>query len=224
MKRPERKRLIKTPRQDRSRFTVEQIMEAAAQVFTESGYAGATTNRIAERAGISIGSLYQYFPDKDALLLELVERHLRDGIAMLAGIFEQMDFPTIELEVFLKKTITAVLELHTRNPRLHYVLLSEAVWSSEAIAALHQMEDRVAAVVAWMLANHPQVRVHDPVSSAYLMVHMVMDLAHEYVVHPPVMMNEQEFIGEVVHLLKCYLTTKPHVEKAQDRQASDGSL
>jgi hypothetical protein len=52
----------KRPSQSRSRFTTRQSVEAAARVFEERGYAGATTNRIAERAGVSIGSLYQYFP------------------------------------------------------------------------------------------------------------------------------------------------------------------
>ena len=53
--------------------------KAAAQVFARRGYAGATTNHIAERAGVSIGSLYEYFPSKDALLVALMEAHIRGG-------------------------------------------------------------------------------------------------------------------------------------------------
>lgn len=60
----------KQPQQRRSRATVDKILAAAAQVLAEEGD-GATTDRIAARAGVSIGSLYQYFPNKDALLLEL---------------------------------------------------------------------------------------------------------------------------------------------------------
>lgn len=69
----------RTPVQPRSRATVERILDAAAHVFAERGYAG-TTNQVAERADISIGSLYQYFEDKAALLLALHQRHL-DAIA-----------------------------------------------------------------------------------------------------------------------------------------------
>jgi AcrR family transcriptional regulator len=61
----------KTPRQERSLRTVERILDAAAHIFHEQGYAGATTNDIADEANLSIGSIYQYFPNKDAVLVAL---------------------------------------------------------------------------------------------------------------------------------------------------------
>jgi AcrR family transcriptional regulator len=72
------------PVQARSQRTVEKILDAAAHVFGERGYAG-TTNHVAERAGISIGTLYQYFPDKDALLTALHDRHLDQVSRRLLG-------------------------------------------------------------------------------------------------------------------------------------------
>ncbi|SCG02877.1 transcriptional regulator, TetR family [Streptomyces sp. MnatMP-M27] len=70
----------KQPRQARAELTKQRILTAAAHVFAEYGYAAGTTNRIAERARISIGSLYQYYPNKDAILAELLIRHLaREG-------------------------------------------------------------------------------------------------------------------------------------------------
>lgn len=65
----------KNPSQDRSRATVEALVEAASQVLESEGEKGLTTNRIARRAGVSIGTLYQYFPNKEALLLGLVNAH-----------------------------------------------------------------------------------------------------------------------------------------------------
>jgi AcrR family transcriptional regulator len=73
----------KLPKQERSEATVESILDAAAQVFERHGYAAGTTSRIAERAGVSIGSLYQYFPNKDAILVALVHRHLAESTAAL---------------------------------------------------------------------------------------------------------------------------------------------
>ena len=66
------------PSQARSRSKVEYLLEAAAQVFRAEGYS-ATTNRIAERAGVSIGTLYEYFPNKEALLLALADRHVTEA-------------------------------------------------------------------------------------------------------------------------------------------------
>jgi AcrR family transcriptional regulator len=73
----------KRPRQARSRETVDVILRAAAQVFATRGYAATTTNHIATRAGVSIGSLYEYFPSKDALLVALMEAHLAEGESIL---------------------------------------------------------------------------------------------------------------------------------------------
>jgi len=66
------------PSQKRSRETVAVIYQAAAHVFSTNGYANTTTDHIAERAGVSIGTLYQYFPSKEAISLGLWEKHIKD--------------------------------------------------------------------------------------------------------------------------------------------------
>src|SRR5688500_11026502 len=68
----------KRPRQERSRATVDAIVQAAAYILVRDGYAKLTTNRIAERAGVNIASLYQFFPGKQAILAELQRRHVAD--------------------------------------------------------------------------------------------------------------------------------------------------
>ncbi len=64
----------KTPRQARAAATIEIILEGAAHILRRDGLGGLTTNHIADRAGVSIGSLYQYFPGKEAILAELIRR------------------------------------------------------------------------------------------------------------------------------------------------------
>ncbi|HSB53997.1 MAG TPA: helix-turn-helix domain-containing protein, partial [Gemmatimonadales bacterium] len=63
------------PRQERGERRVEEILDAAAAVIAEGGVEAATTNAIAERAGSSVGSLYHFFPHKDAIVLALAERY-----------------------------------------------------------------------------------------------------------------------------------------------------
>lgn len=64
----------RTPRQSRSRATVEAIVEATAQILAREGYGAVNTNRIAERAGVGIGSVYDFFPGKEALVAAAAEQ------------------------------------------------------------------------------------------------------------------------------------------------------
>ncbi|MGB8666049.1 MAG: TetR/AcrR family transcriptional regulator, partial [Serratia inhibens] len=68
----------KRPVQERSRITVDAIVQASAYILNESGWEGLTTNAIAERAGVNISSLYQFFPNKEAIINELQRRHALD--------------------------------------------------------------------------------------------------------------------------------------------------
>src|SRR4029453_6935038 len=90
------------PRQVRAELTRERILTAAAHVFAEHGYAAGTTNRIAERARISIGSLYQYFPTKAAILAALLIRHIDRGSWTQAG---QLDLSPGSLEATVRALV-----------------------------------------------------------------------------------------------------------------------
>lgn len=80
----------KLPRQDRARETVEAILTATAHILTETGYDTASTNRIAERAGIGIGSLYHYyFPNKEAIATAMRSRHVDEISAIIETALHQ---------------------------------------------------------------------------------------------------------------------------------------
>jgi AcrR family transcriptional regulator len=84
------------PRQERAGATVSVILEAAAQVLEAGGLAGFTTNAVADRAGVSIGTLYQYFADKGAVLHALAEREMRLAIAQVAKALRSEDAASME--------------------------------------------------------------------------------------------------------------------------------
>jgi AcrR family transcriptional regulator len=89
----------KRPVQERSQITWDAILEAAAHILIEDGYSRLTTNRVAERAGVSIGSLYQYFPNKEAIVATLVERQVEQDRYQLERVLDQIE------EMPLKETI-----------------------------------------------------------------------------------------------------------------------
>lgn len=113
----------KTPKQDRSRATVEALLEATADILTRDGYGKLTTNRIADRAGVNIASLYQYFPGKDAIVAELRRRH---GAEQRAGLRKALDQRRDEsLEGTLRALVSVGLAGHAHAPRLHRVFSEE---------------------------------------------------------------------------------------------------
>ena len=94
----------RTPSQARSRKAVEAIVEASAQVLQRRGYQGATTNRIAERAGVSVGTLYQYFNNKDEIFSALIER---EAASFLSAIEDSIAGPEIENRAAIRTLLEA---------------------------------------------------------------------------------------------------------------------
>ena len=117
----------KEPRQARSRATVATIVQAGARILSDEGWAGFTTNRIAELAGVSIGSLYQYVPDKLSLVDAIRQRHLDDSIRVMRSVRADGLSP----EKFAVQLVQAVVAAHSVYPGLHRVLLDEAPSSEE---------------------------------------------------------------------------------------------
>lgn len=141
----------KQPRQQRSRATWEAILDAATQLFGQLGYATTTTNKVAERAGVSIGSLYQYFPDKDALLMALAERHLREASDVLVHVFLSLQQDQPDLEATLTRLIDAVVALHRRDPATHRLLFDQTPRTPEMAARLRDLENQLGAAVTEQL-------------------------------------------------------------------------
>ena len=91
--------------QDRSRATVDVLVEATARILVKEGFDEASTNRIAAAAGVSIGSLYQYFPGKDALVAAVIDRHTEDLMQVVRGaLAEVMELP---LETAVRRIVSA---------------------------------------------------------------------------------------------------------------------
>ena len=113
----------KSPRQERSRATVEALLEATTDILLRDGYAKLTTNRIAERAGVNIASLYQYFPGKDAIVAELRWRHGADQRAALRQVFAE--HTAGGLESTIRALVSVGVAGHAHAPRLHRVFTEE---------------------------------------------------------------------------------------------------
>src|SRR5215475_7174475 len=105
--------------QDRSRSTVDALVGATTRILVKEGYDQASTNRIAELAGVSIGSLYQYFPSKEALVAAVIDRHTQE----IAGVTRNalLKALTRPVEDAAREFVSVAIDGHRVNPKLHGV-------------------------------------------------------------------------------------------------------
>ena len=110
----------KRPIQGRAKATVDAIIVAASQVLIAFGYERMTTARVAQRAGVSVGSLYQYFPNKEALVAALIDKHSEELVDTVRDTLERHSHAT--LGECVRAAIDATIAAHRLDPRLHKIL------------------------------------------------------------------------------------------------------
>ena len=196
----------KRPRQRRSRQTVDAILEAAARVFSERGYAGCTTNRIAAVAGVSVGSLYEYFPNKDAILVALVERKLALMTGRVQDHLAAARHGSGGLDALLRRFVMAMLEVHEQDSGLHRVVFSEAPHPPELHACVLQMEENLAHSLEALLLQSDELASVDSDTASHVIVQTTEALTHRFVHHGIHDLAREAFVDEVVILLCAYLS------------------
>jgi AcrR family transcriptional regulator len=187
---------------------VRAILEAAARVFEEQGVAGATTDRIAERAGVSIGSLYQYFPSKEAILATLARCHLLAGWQALEPALAALDAAPPPDEA-LPRLVRAVVALHDDRSRLHRILFEEGALDPELVRVLAAARAEACARIARWLAARPDVEAARPALAARLLFDATMALAHGFALDPAAGATPAAREAELVRLLAGYLRPAP---------------
>lgn len=197
-------RIKKPPRQAiqaRSRNTVEAIVEAAARILASDGWAAVNTNAIARVAGVSIGSVYEYFENKEAILDVILDRHLSSGEAQLAGLAEvaSAGLPLGEVVQLLVEGFVAV---HRDNPSLHRALSAEVPLSRQHRDRIDRIRHRAIALLAGLLAG----KVERPELKATLMIDAADALTHRWFVDEHGMPAlPDDLTQELRHMLRSYI-------------------
>jgi len=196
----------KSPRQARSQATVEAILDAAARVLIERGYAATNTNLVAERAGVSVGSLYQYFPNKDALITALHDRHSRQMNKVIADAFERST--ELDFEGALTAIIEGLVESHRVEAGLHRVLETQ-------LAGHEDLDDHAKAdaaindrIVELMHRYRDDINVPNPQLAAFTLMHSLHGLVHAVVLDLPNGLSLEQGTREIVRMGKAYLQAK----------------
>lgn len=190
----------KQPQQARSVATVSAIWEGVAQVLETEGFERMTTTRVAERAGTSVGTLYQYFPSKDALLVAAVEQKMAQVDRALSKVF---DLPaSAPLAVHVRVMITALIDEKRRRPRLN-AELSRQTPRLEKEQLIARTLDRAHGMVRALLDAHPhEARVPDTDMAAWLLVHAVNGMIDGALLGAPERLKDPRFADSIVaHVL-----------------------
>ncbi len=193
----------KAPRQSRSKATVSAILTATVRLLREGGLAQANTNRIAEVAGVSVGSLYQYFPNKQSLAAALLERHLLQARELLAAKLKAVRSQPLEEAV--RVLIRALLDFYLADPQVTAALESMAA-ELGMTGLVEQVRQEVAQQCLELLeARRDELRPTDLTRAAGIAVRAVDCVALDSLTHRPQELREPAYREELVQLVLGYL-------------------
>ena len=198
----------KEPQQARSVATVEAILVATARVLTRDGYDHASTNKVAEEAGVSVGSLYQYFPSKEALVAAVIDRHTQEVSQVTRNAVVKAAAGPIE--VAAREFVSVAIDAHRVNPKLHGVLAEQIphVGRLENIEA--NVREGYALVRGYLEAHRDEIDVADLDLAAFVLVTVVEALTHAAVLRRPDILSDEKagrFVDDVTRLVVRYLRT-----------------
>lgn len=192
---------VRKPKQRRALATVEVIVEAAARILAEQGWSGFTTNAVAKRAGVSIGSLYEYFPNKQALIDRIALDHLARGEALLADAAAGVS-DAHEVEKLVDFLVQGVVDLHRDDPRLHRALSADVPLSPSIRERIESLRQGAVAMIAEWIAPWAQ----SPRISAQLLVDTTDAVVHRWIVEDDgAFTSPERMVAELRTMLLAYL-------------------
>lgn len=193
----------KTPVQARSKLTVSAILEATAQVLVSRGFDKTTTDAIAERAGVSIGTLYQYFPNKEVLIDALIKAHVEDLFTTIDAALSRCE--SASLDETLQALIRAGLDAHRVNPALHKVLVEQVPRKEILAEHLDVSATLQRKIEADLRRKAPGLPREQARMTAFVLETCIEALTHRAIVEAPDWLTSGKLEQEAKKLLAVYL-------------------
>ena len=212
----------KSASQKRSKAMVETMLDATARVLVREGYDRASTNRIAAVAGVSVGSLYQYFPNKEALVAALVARHNREILQLIRDALKKV--ASSDLPTAMRELIKAAVDAHLVDPALHRIF-AEQVPRMGQLAKIEDLQREAFLLVRNHLEERrDEISIRDLDVATSICVTTVEALTHEFVINEPDALagGRDRFIDEVTRLILGYLMPAGTTPRAARRRPAGG--
>jgi AcrR family transcriptional regulator len=192
--------------QTRSRATVDALVEATARILVRDSFDRASTNRIAAEAGVSIGSLYQYFPSKEALVAAVIDRHKKELMQVARGTLAEV--AALPLEQAVRQLVTVAIKAHRFDPKLHRVLAEQIPRTGKLKDVEAFDRGNLALFRSYLEGHRDEVRTVDLEMAAFVCVTSIEALTHTAVLyHSEILDGEamETLIGEATRLVVRYL-------------------
>jgi AcrR family transcriptional regulator len=201
------------PRQARAQATVDAIIQATARVLVEDGYDRASTNRIAQAAGVSIGSLYQYFPSKEALVAALVEAHVD---RMMEVVSRRLDNAAPEdLRRSAESLVDALIAAYRVDPKLHHVLCQEVPKIGD-LRRIYEFEQTLADVIRTHLHSlRHQIRHQSIDRAVFLLINAIPSVIRASIEGDSEGNDDSALAVELTDMILRYLVYVPSDESGQ---------
>ncbi len=197
-------KMRKKPRQARAAATLDAIVEAAAQLLRKEGEEAVTTAKVAARAGVSIGSIYQYFPNRDAILFALIRREREAIGAEVARKIADIK-PQSGEEIVSAVIATLVAAFRPRRKRRKLVAMMAALSADRDDSGV-VLRDRIGDLIVAASQRYPDMasRPLTP-AAAYVLTRAVLGAIRSAVVENAKILDDPEFETELCRLAKGYL-------------------
>ena len=192
--------------QERSRATVDALIAATARILVREGFDRASTNRIADLAGVSIGSLYQYFPSKESLVAAVIDRHNQQLMRVVRSALAEV--ATLPLEEAVRKLVAIAIKAHRLDPKLHRVLAEQIPRTGRLEHVEVFNRENYALFRAYLESHSDELRTVDTGLAAFVCVTSIEALTHTAVLHHPEVLSDEgmdSLIDEATRLVVGYL-------------------
>ena len=194
----------KAPRQERARVTVECILIAAKTIILKNGYEAATTNHIADVAGVSIGSLYQYFPSKEAIVVALVEEVvLKTGECTRKFLIDRMNLP---LSSAIPQIVQHLMEVRKEFGRVLRYLAREVPKFGKVSGQLTTEKYLYSTIHAFYTQHRDEIKVADLEVAMFVVEHLVVGAIDAYLDNNAPALDEEQLVEQIAEAVLKYLT------------------
>jgi AcrR family transcriptional regulator len=207
------------PRQERSRLTLERILDAAEALFTRKGYENTTLADIATRAGLSIGSIYRRFPDKDSILQTIHESYCKLRTDDFAQVFDPAEWADAHIAHIVPAMMDYLYDTYRKSPGILCMIEKQRLVNPVVNERATAWNDYVISMIHKVLSQHAGEIAHADVERAVSFMHYVVHrvlamtvLLEQAEASPAYRVEDDAFKAEMTRMILGYLGVPPRME------------